>query len=158
VNDVLLLILAFFIAAVVVTLALTAFVAWRIWRSDERSLAKRIRRLPFRGKLQLGLGLFADRRAPSWARLLIVALILYLALPFDLIPDFIPLLGLVDDFVIVLFVTGLIIRSIPEYVLEEHLAEIERDAQFRAKGSREFEGTVISRNDPQLHDPSRHHR
>ena len=122
-------------------------------------MAKRIGRLPFRDKFRLGFGLFADERAPAWSRILVVGLTLYLAMPFDLIPDFIPFLGLLDDFVIVLLAAGLIIRSIPGYVIEEHLDRIEAEQAGEASaGSRDFDGTVISRNDPRLHDPSRHPR
>jgi len=160
-SDFLLVVLALFFAAVAVVLALTAFLAWRIWRSDERALAKRIRRLPLRGKIALGFGLFADRRAPSWARLLVVGLTLYLVLPFDLIPDFIPVLGLIDDFVIVLFAAGLIIRSVPDYVIEEHLGRLETEERSGdpRTGSRDFDGTVISRHDgTSVHDPAGHPR
>jgi uncharacterized membrane protein YkvA (DUF1232 family) len=160
VNDLLLFILGLVIAAMVVALALTAYIAWRIWHSEERSLSKRIRRLPFRDKIKLGFGLFADERAPAWSRILVVALTLYLALPIDLIPDFIPFLGFLDDFVIVLLAAGLIIRSIPGYVVEEHLTRIETESRTdeAPAGSRDFDGTVISRHDGNLHDPARDHR
>ena len=43
---------------------------------------------------------FRDARLPFDARLALVLLALYLASPVDLIPDFIPVLGQVDDAVI----------------------------------------------------------
>src|SRR6266567_4890897 len=51
--------------------------------------------------------LLADPRVPRRHKLLLVGLIGYLALPFDLVPDFIPIAGQIDDVIIV----GLVLRS-----------------------------------------------
>jgi len=48
--------------------------------------------------------LLADPRVPRRSKLVLAALIGYLALPFDLVPDFIPVAGYLDDAVIVAFV------------------------------------------------------
>ena len=44
----------------------------------------------------------------------------YLALPFDVIPDFIPVLGHVDDAVAVAFVLRRLLRRVETALLEEH--------------------------------------
>jgi uncharacterized membrane protein YkvA (DUF1232 family) len=62
--------------------------------------------------------LLRDRRLPRWKRLLIAALIPYLALPFDLVPDFIPVAGQLDDAVVVALVLRLVVRGSPELVRE----------------------------------------
>jgi uncharacterized membrane protein YkvA (DUF1232 family) len=51
--------------------------------------------------------LLADPRVPPRRKLLLVGLVGYLALPFDLVPDFIPIAGQLDDVIIV----GLVLRS-----------------------------------------------
>jgi uncharacterized membrane protein YkvA (DUF1232 family) len=94
-------------------------------RSDERGLARRIGRLGFRNKLRLGRDIFGDPRVPMWARLVAVALVVYLASPIDLVPDFIPMLGQLDDLLIVMLGAGLLLRSVPGYVIEERLAVYE---------------------------------
>ena len=45
--------------------------------------------------------LLADPRVPRRRKLLLVGLVGYLALPFDLVPDFIPVAGQLDDAIIV---------------------------------------------------------
>lgn len=108
-----------------------AFIAWKVLRSDERSLARRIGKLPFKDKLRLGRDLFSDPRVPLWSRFVAIALVGYLASPIDLIPDFIPVLGQLDDLLIVMIGAGLLLRSVPRHVIEEHVGEYE---QRRAAG------------------------
>ena len=44
---------------------------------------------------------YKDKRTPSSAKILIGLTVGYLLCPIDLIPDFIPVLGLLDDLIIV---------------------------------------------------------
>ena len=62
--------------------------------------------------------LLRDQRLPRRHKLLVAALIPYLVMPFDLIPDFVPVAGQLDDAVIVALVLGRVIRSDPELVRE----------------------------------------
>jgi uncharacterized membrane protein YkvA (DUF1232 family) len=55
--------------------------------------------------------LLRDKRLPRRHKLLVAALIPYLALPFDLIPDFVPVAGQLDDAVLVAFVLRRIVRT-----------------------------------------------
>lgn len=62
--------------------------------------------------------LMRDKRLPRRHKLLVAALIPYLAMPFDLIPDFIPVAGQLDDAVLVAFVLRRVIRKDPDLVRE----------------------------------------
>jgi uncharacterized membrane protein YkvA (DUF1232 family) len=54
--------------------------------------------------------LAADRQVPFGARARIVLLMIYLAIPIDLSPDFIPVLGYADDAIIVTLVLRSVVR------------------------------------------------
>lgn len=67
---------------------------------------------------------YKDKRTPASAKILIGITVGYLLSPIDLIPDFIPVLGIVDDLIIVPALIALSIKLIPELVLNdarEHL-------------------------------------
>jgi uncharacterized membrane protein YkvA (DUF1232 family) len=106
-------------------IAVAAFVFWRILRSDERKLVKRIAKLRFFDKISLAGALLRDRRVALPPRLIALGLVLYLAMPLDLIPDFIPVLGYLDDILIAGTGAILLLRSIPRYIIEEHVGRYE---------------------------------
>jgi uncharacterized membrane protein YkvA (DUF1232 family) len=54
-----------------------------------------------------------DRRSPLRARLLVVAMIAYVLSPIDLISDFIPIIGWIDDAALVALGTWLVERWLP---------------------------------------------
>ena len=61
-----------------------------------------------------------DPRTPWYAKALALAVAAYAVSPIDLIPDFIPVLGYLDDLVIVPLGVLLVVRLIPLEVMEEH--------------------------------------
>lgn len=64
--------------------------------------------------------LLADDRVPRRSRLLIGALVAYLVMPMDLVPDFIPIAGQLDDAIIVALVVRSVLRACGPDLLREH--------------------------------------
>ena len=64
--------------------------------------------------------LLSDPRVPRRSKLLLALLIAYLAMPFDLVPDFIPVAGQLDDAILVALVLRTILRDSGEALLREH--------------------------------------
>ncbi len=62
----------------------------------------------------------SDPRISRRRKLLIAPLIGYLALPFDLIPDFLPVAGQLDDAIIVAFVLRTVLRGAGPGIVREH--------------------------------------
>ncbi len=58
-------------------------------------------------------------RTPWYAKVLAALIIGYALSPIDLIPDFIPVLGYLDDFILVPLGIALLIKIIPGNILEE---------------------------------------
>jgi len=56
---------------------------------------------------------------PWYARLLLLAVVAYALSPIDLIPDFVPLLGYLDDLILLPLGIALAIRLVPAAVLDE---------------------------------------
>jgi uncharacterized membrane protein YkvA (DUF1232 family) len=64
-----------------------------------------------------------DPRVPWYAKALGVAVAAYALSPIDLIPDFIPVLGYLDDLILVPLGIALVVKLIPADVLAEHRAQ-----------------------------------
>jgi uncharacterized membrane protein YkvA (DUF1232 family) len=60
-----------------------------------------------------------DPRVPRRRKMLLIALVAYLSLPFDLVPDFIPVAGQLDDAIIVALVLRHFIRAGDEPMMRE---------------------------------------
>ncbi len=60
-----------------------------------------------------------DPRVPWLAKAIIVMVVAYALSPIDLIPDFIPVIGYLDDFLLLPIGIWLAIRMIPEEVWKE---------------------------------------
>lgn len=60
-----------------------------------------------------------DPRVPWYAKVFMALIIGYAMCPIDLIPDFIPVLGQLDDFIIVPAGIAFVIKMIPKNIMEE---------------------------------------
>jgi uncharacterized membrane protein YkvA (DUF1232 family) len=109
------------LAAVAALVGAGALLALRARRDPAvRVLVGDVRHLRPREQWRLARALMRDRRVPLAARLLPAALVLYLLMPFDLIPDFVPVLGQLDDLLILVLTAWLIARLVPPEVIAEH--------------------------------------
>lgn len=93
---------------------------WRCSRahpeSNEISLRAAMRLLPDLPRLVRRVA--ADSTLPRGVRLRLVLLLVYLASPIDLVPDFVPVLGYADDAVVV----ALVLRSVARHAGLRRLA------------------------------------
>lgn len=64
--------------------------------------------------------LIGDPRVPRRRKFLLVLLIAYLSLPFDLVPDFIPVAGQLDDAILLALVLRSVMRGGGVALLREH--------------------------------------
>ena len=60
-----------------------------------------------------------DPRTPWYAKLIIAGAVAYALSPIDVIPDFIPVIGLVDDLIFIPIALALAVRFIPDEVLAD---------------------------------------
>ena len=78
-----------------------------------------------------------DERTPPRAKLFLGLAIAYVCMPFDLIPDFIPVIGHLDDAIIVPALVIMALRSVPADVISEHRRLVNcEEAEARKKYER----------------------
>jgi len=78
-----------------------------------------------------------DPRVPWYAKAIGIAVAAYAASPIDLIPDFIPVIGYLDDLIVVPLGIALVIRMIPPEIMAEHrtVATAARDQSVNWKAA-----------------------
>ena len=107
----------------VIAAAIPLVVAYVVVRSTQRG--RRFLALSSRAKLRFGRLLLADASVPRGAKLSLLALVGYLVLPFDIIPDFIPIVGQLDDLLAIVGVIALLLVIVPRERFEAALNEAE---------------------------------
>ncbi len=71
-------------------------------------------------EVRLAWALLVDARVPALIKLAIPIAVLYLLSPWDVIPDYTPLLGRLDDLGVLLVAYGMVRAFTPAKVLQEH--------------------------------------
>jgi uncharacterized membrane protein YkvA (DUF1232 family) len=89
------------------------------------------RKLPIYARLIWGLA--RDPRVPTNQKLVLGAVAAYLAFPIDIIPDFIPVIGELDDLAVLIFGLDWFIRNAPPEVVDEHMARIAKHEDTLSK-------------------------
>jgi uncharacterized membrane protein YkvA (DUF1232 family) len=115
----------------ILVLVVAALVLWHKASGRTKALAGRLQHLPWRARFELAGRLAADERMPLSVRAIPALLVLYLAMPLDIVPDFIPVLGQLDDIAVVIVAVGLFARFAPLRIIEEHIARLESEAGAR---------------------------
>ena len=94
-----------------------------------------VRKLPTYARLIWGLA--RDERVPVRQKLVLGGIAAYLAFPIDIIPDFIPVIGELDDLAVLVLGLEWFLRNAPPELVEEHMARI---AKHDDTLSRDLEG------------------
>jgi uncharacterized membrane protein YkvA (DUF1232 family) len=85
-----------------------------------------------------------DPRTPWYAKLFVAGVVAYALSPIDLIPDFVPVLGLLDDLVLVPLGIAAAIRMIPRDVLAECRARAQAAEAGGKPASRAAAAVIIA--------------
>lgn len=102
---------------------------WHAWQVRARKLKTEVRALSFACR---------DRRVPSRTRWLALCVVAYALSPIDLIPDFIPVLGLLDDVILLPLGIAFVLKTIPPEIMQEcreRAASSEGDARLGRIGA-----------------------
>lgn len=75
--------------------------------------------------LRLYSRLLRDPRVSIWPKALLVGALAYVILPFDLLPDALPLLGQIDDLVILVTAARWFTQWCPRHVVQEHVQALD---------------------------------
>ena len=105
-------------------------------------LKQKVREL--KAEIQVLIIAYSDRRTPFIAKLVIALTVGYLLSPVDLIPDFIPVLGLLDDLIIVPLLITLSIKLIPAIVITDARLEVTKNPQQLKKNNWLMATIIIS--------------
>jgi len=81
----------------------------------------------FKREIALYRRVLADPRTPRVARWLLGAAVAYALSPIDLIPDFVPVLGHLDDLLVLPLLVWLALRAVPAHIVAEHRAALKRE-------------------------------
>jgi uncharacterized membrane protein YkvA (DUF1232 family) len=85
-----------------------------------RAMAKKLK-----ANLMVMYAAYRDPRVPLYTKIFAICVVAYAFSPVDLIPDFIPILGYLDDLILVPLGVYIALRMFPREVLDEYRAKAE---------------------------------
>jgi uncharacterized membrane protein YkvA (DUF1232 family) len=85
---------------------------------------------------------YKDPRVPWYARILAVCVVGYAFSPIDLIPDFVPIIGYLDDLILIPLGIVFVLKIIPKEVMDEY-REKAKDRMLNGKPVNWVAATVI---------------
>jgi uncharacterized membrane protein YkvA (DUF1232 family) len=74
--------------------------------------------------------LLTDPRVDWWRKVLLVGVIAYVASPIDIVPDFVPIAGQLDDAILVVIAIRVLLRGSGPRLLSEHWPGPARSLEF----------------------------
>jgi uncharacterized membrane protein YkvA (DUF1232 family) len=107
------------VVIVVVTFVLWASVVGVLLVSGRRVAAKQLARL-LPDLAALLRGLMRDPRVPRGSKILLAVAIVWVVSPIDLLPEFLPVIGPLDDVIVVALVLRHVVKRAGEEVVAEH--------------------------------------
>ena len=113
------------LAVVAGIIAGSLLILWYIRWLGKREPYGAFLRLRTRRKITFFRLLLQDRhkQVPIYVKAIPILLVVYLSIPFDLIPDFIPVLGYLDDVALAMFALVLVIKLTPRQAVLAMLEE-----------------------------------
>ncbi|MEX0652940.1 MAG: DUF1232 domain-containing protein [Phycisphaeraceae bacterium] len=101
-------------------------------------MAKIASKLGVFGRLKLFWLIYRDPRTPWWAKVGLTGLaVVYVIWPWDAIPIFVPVLGVMDDIAVATFLMWLITRAAPAVVRRQNRLKVAREAETEEEGEGE---------------------
>ena len=82
-------------------------------------------------KILLLIPAMRDERTPWYAKVIVILVLAYIISPIDIIPDFIPVLGLLDEAILVPIALTMVYKMIPESVKQEQASELDDSLKKR---------------------------
>lgn len=88
-------------------------------------IIKKLQRFAQQMKTQLTALYLASKHPalPSWIKWMLIGVVAYALSPIDLIPDFIPIIGYLDELILLPFAIYILVKCLPERVWQECLIE-----------------------------------
>lgn len=78
-------------------------------------------------KIALLISAMRDRRTPWYAKAIVILTLAYIISPIDVIPDFIPVIGLLDEVILIPIAYTLVMKFVPDEVKTEVLTAAKQE-------------------------------